>query len=364
MRLASRNSRCAGNLMITAPPVVPDTPSEEVLDHFLHDRNLHALPVVDRHCRPIGIINRLTIIDRFSRIFVRELYGRYSCTQVMDPNPLVVDHMTPLVELSELVVDKGRKAFSDGFIITENGLYLGLGSGYDLMREITEMQIIAARYANPLTGLPGNVPIAEQVEARIAAGERFSVAYCDLDHFKPFNDVYGFRSGDAIIRLLGRILMEVCDSKVDFIGHIGGDDFIVLFGSDDWERRCHEIIRRFDEERMSHFRIDHIEARGYDSEDRCGNLVFHPLTALSIGAIVVEHGDLPGYPEISEAAAEAKKMAKRTPGSSLFVERRQLWARSAAGVRRRQPGESWPHAVLSRGVNDRGGAPPTEVFPP
>jgi hypothetical protein len=92
--------------------------------------------------------------------------------------------------MSELVVKKGKAAFTQGFIITNEGRYLGLGSGFDLMREVTEMQIVAARYANPLSGLPGNVPIQEHLEhleRLLANGQTFVTAYFDLDQFKPYN---------------------------------------------------------------------------------------------------------------------------------------------------------------------------------
>jgi diguanylate cyclase (GGDEF)-like protein len=109
------------------------------------------------------------------------------------------------------------------------------------MREITQMQIHAARYANPLTQLPGNVPINEHIDRLLESGTRFWVCYFDLDHFKPFNDVYGYRRGDDVIQLTGNILTSNCDPDRDFVGHIGGDDFMVLFQSETGSsaaRRC------------------------------------------------------------------------------------------------------------------------------
>ena len=98
-----------------------------------------------------------------------------------------------------------------------------------LLKRITELQIRNARYANPLTLLPGNVPINEHVEHLLENYLPFTACYFDLDNFKPFNDLYGYSRGDMVIRLLGTILQSACNPQCDFIGHIGGDDFMIIF---------------------------------------------------------------------------------------------------------------------------------------
>ena len=313
----------AERLLIPAPSVSSSTPCETVLDLMLQHPELHAVAVVDDGI-PVGIIDRPAMLNRFIRMYSRELYGRLPCRACMDPDPVVVDRTTLIQELSELVVRKGKQAFTGGFIITDAGRYLGLGSGFDLMREVTELQIVAARYANPLTGLPGNVPIQEHAERLLEARTSFVIAYADLDQFKPYNDVYGFRQGDEIIRLVARLLTEYCDPQLDFVGHLGGDDFIVLFQSPDWEARCRSIIERFDAERMAHFSEEHRAAGGYVSEDRRGNLQHHELVTLSVGAVQVDAQVFRHFQEVTEAASAAKRVAKRQAGSQLFVDRRRL----------------------------------------
>jgi len=311
----------AEKLLIKAPAVPSSTPIETVLDLLLKEPDLHAVAVVEDGI-PLGLIDRPALLNRFIRIYSRELYGRRPCMDFMDADPVIVDRSTLIQDLSEAVVRKGKQSFTRGFIITDAGRYLGLGSGFDLMREITELQIVAARYANPLTGLPGNVPIQEQVERLLAASAAFIIAYADLDQFKPYNDVYGFRQGDEIIRLLARLLSEVCDPQIDFVGHLGGDDFIVLFQSPDWEQRCHRLIERFDKERLPYFKEEHRDAGGYVSEDRRGNLQHHELVTVSIGAAQVDPQFYVHFQQIAEAATAAKRIAKRQPGSRLFVDRR------------------------------------------
>jgi EAL domain-containing protein (putative c-di-GMP-specific phosphodiesterase class I)/GGDEF domain-containing protein/predicted transcriptional regulator len=311
----------ADKLVLNAPTVSPKSRSETVLNLLLTQPQLHAIPVVENRI-PIGIVNRSALVDRFSRIYTRELFGRRPCSIFMDSDPLIVDRHTSLEELSRLVVDKGKHSFSDGFILTDNGEYFGLGTGYDLMREISQMQINAARYANPLTLLPGNVPINEHMVRLIENKAAFAACHCDLDHFKPLNDMYGYRKGDEVIQASARIMADCCDPDRDFVGHVGGDDFIILFQSADWHERCQSMLDGFDTMVRQFFKPEHLAQGGYFGEDRRGNRVFFPLLALSIGAVCVEPGAFSNAHEISAVAAEAKKLAKRMEGSSLFVERR------------------------------------------
>lgn len=312
----------AGKLLIDAPALTPAHSNEAALDLFVANPSLHALPVVEAD-RPVGLINRYILIDHFSRVFTRELHGKRPCKQFMDHTPLIVDRSTPIEELSRLVISKGKATFTDGFIITENGRYLGIGSGFDLMEVIMELQITAARYSNPLTMLPGNVPINNHIQELLASGQEFWAAYCDLDHFKPFNDIYGYDRGDGIILLLAGILKDEICSGQDFLGHIGGDDFFILFRSDDWHPRCQAILDRFGRCTDEIFEPRHVKEGGYFSEDRRGHTVFHPLTSLSIGCVHVAPGVYPSHHEVSAAAAVAKKQAKKIVGNSLFVDRRQ-----------------------------------------
>ncbi|MGB9128664.1 MAG: GGDEF domain-containing protein [Thiobacillus sp.] len=312
----------AEKLVASAPSVTPQTPGQQVLELMMKHPDLHAVAVVENGI-PVGIIHRPALLNRFISLYAREIHGRKPCRNLMDADPLIVDKATRMIDLSELVVNKGKSAFTQGFIITSEGRYLGLGSGFDLMREVTEMQIVAARYANPLTGLPGNVPIQEHMERLLTNKHTFVTAYFDLDQFKPYNDVYGFRRGDDIIRLLSRILQESCIAELDFIGHIGGDDFVVMFQSLDWEIRCHGMLARFDRERLLLFNPEHVAAGGYYSEDRRGMMAFHALVTLSIGAVLVDPDHFHLYQEVARAASEAKRMAKRMDGSSLFIEQRQ-----------------------------------------
>ena len=317
-----KNGASIRKLLNKVAAVSPQLNNNEVYDIFLKEPKLMIIPVVDDGV-PLGLISRFEMIDHFARPYQRELYGKKSCSLFMDANPLIADHETSLQELSYTMVQSDAHHLFNGFIITEQGRYLGMGTGHDLMREITQMQINAARYANPLTQLPGNVPINEHIDRLLHSGSRFWVCYCDLDHFKPFNDVYGYRKGDDVIQLTGEILSGHCDPNRDFIGHIGGDDFMILFQSEDWETRCQAILERFAAAILAYYSTGDCERGGYISEDRQGKKVFYSLISLSLGVIKVEAHQYYTHHQIATQAAEAKKQAKKIHGNSLFLDRRQ-----------------------------------------
>ncbi len=331
----------ARSLLKAIVPVPMHASNATVIERFEADPSLDVLPVV-QGSQPVGMINRHSMVDRFARPFRRELFGRKSCDLFMDHAPLIVDQHATIQELAMMLSLAPRHYLLDGFIVTGDGEYLGVGSSHDLMGMITEMQISAARYANPLTQLPGNVPINEHVDRMLAAGSPFVAVYVDIDNFKPFNDTYGYRRGDDVIQTLARLLCEQVDERLDFVGHIGGDDFFVVFRSVDWEIRCWEIISRFAEAIANLLGIDERLRGGYMAENRRGELSFQASPTLSLGAVRVAAGECESHREVAAAASAAKKQAKKRArtadvepsGGSLFIERRRLGEGMGAGLPR------------------------------
>lgn len=307
-------------LVPTAPARVSDS-AVSVFMRFERDKETQSIAVL-RDERPVGLISRFDMVENMARPFRQEVYGRKPCTRFMDDDPLIVDIELSLQELSELIVHAHPRHLVSGFIIVSGGRYLGVGSARDLMREVTAMQMEAARYANPLTELPGNVPINKHIDKLLARGECCAIGYCDLDNFKPFNDVYGYAKGDAVIRLCARILADSCDEQRDFLGHIGGDDFIIVLRSEDWRSRCEQALARFAQEIRGFFSDDDLELGGYVTENRKGQPEFHPVTSLSIGVVEALPGMFANHLSVARVATEVKKKAKAIAGNSLYVNQR------------------------------------------
>jgi diguanylate cyclase (GGDEF)-like protein len=271
---------------------------------------------------PVGLVSRHQLMNMLASRYGRDLYGREPVVKFMEEQPLIIEKNQPLEEVSQIITGSGEFSGLHDFIITEKGCYVGIGTVHALLREITDLQIQHARHANPLTLLPGNVPINEHLEQLLQAGEPFAACYCDLDHFKPFNDHYGYRRGDQVICLLGRLLQEEADRRADFIGHIGGDDFMAVFRSENWLERCRRLIRRFDEEIAAFYDVEDRRKGGLTCENRDGSRRFFPFVSLSVGAVHSCCGPFDSCHAISTAAAEVKHQAKKIPGSSLFIDRR------------------------------------------
>ena len=318
----ARDSITARGIVQADPPLRSDQTNLEALKIFEDRPQLETVAVVNQKGIPVGLITRPELINNFARRYRHELFGKNPCTQFMDSKPLMVDKAATVQEVSKLLVTADRRHLMQGFIVLDNGRYSGIAYGQDLVRVITEMQLQAAKYANPLTQLPGNVPIHEHMDGLLKAKVPFCACYCDLDHFKPFNDIYGFSAGDAVIQMTAGVLSRVCDHDLDFLGHIGGDDFIILFRSRNWVERCENALSEFGESIRNFFSPDDLEQGGYYTENRRFEKEFHPLTSLSIGAVIIPPGLFTSYMEISRLASGAKKQAKLMPGNSIFVNQR------------------------------------------
>lgn len=306
-------------------PIFPDTTIENLSTRFSADHNLRAIPVVKNGC-PMGLIQRFQLTDKFAQSQHVAILDEKHSSDLMNAHPLLVEKSTPIDEVSQFLSQTDMQQFADSFIITEQGRYIGLGTSQDLLREITNSHISTSRHAHPLSKLPGSVPINEHIERLLQSGKSFAVCYGDLDYLKPFNDKYGYRKGDELIQFTSKLLSQTCDPTQDFIGHIGGDDFVFILQSKDWEHRCHRALASFAQTSSGLFDKQHRAMGGYKTEDRQSRIVHHPLPTLSIGVVWVTPKLFDSHYEIVEAVTTAKIMAKKKPGNSLFIERRQPYS--------------------------------------
>lgn len=289
LRVAASPGRLRHVPMLVATPVSPSTSNDEVAAIFKANPSWHSVAlVVDG--RPMGLIGRQQFLGRYAHQYFKEIHGRKACLDYANPSPTMIEVQSDVDELIGVLTSPDQRYLSEGFIYTRDGLYLGLGTGHQLVRQVTESRIEAARHANPLTLLPGNIPISEHVKRLHEAGASFVACYGDLSDFKPFNDHYGYWRGDEVIKLVAATLREHCDPQRDFVGHIGGDDFVVLFQSADWAERCSRIAEQFDCAVRQLYDDDARAKGGIVAEDRHGVSRFFGFISLYMGVVPVGQG--------------------------------------------------------------------------
>jgi diguanylate cyclase (GGDEF)-like protein len=179
---------------------------------------------------------------------------------------------------------------------------------------------------NPLTRLPGNISINRQIQGRLDRNESFALAYGDLDYFKPFNDKYGFSRGDEVIKITGRLILNIVKNRQprnSFVGHIGGDDFIYLVKTDNMEETSREIIDAFDRIIPTFYDPSDRETGFIASIDRQGVERTFDIMTISIGITDTKTRSFSHYGEITERASEMKKFAKQFKGSCFRTDKRK-----------------------------------------
>lgn len=183
---------------------------------------------------------------------------------------------------------------------------------------------------NPLTGLPGNLAIEEEGRHRLASGKSLAIAYIDLDNFKAYNDVYGVKQGDKVIRLLADLLVtgtKRFGNTVDFIGHVGGDDFMLMTTPEKAEKIFQYIAERFDERIRAYYSEADLKAGYITARDRQGNVKKFNFVSVSIVFLTDKNLETNQYPVVIQQLTEMKGFVKHNVdrskgGSVVFQDRR------------------------------------------
>lgn len=180
--------------------------------------------------------------------------------------------------------------------------------------------------ANPLTRLPGNTTILQRIQEMVDARQDFALAYADLDNFKSFNDKYGFSRGDEALMMTARVIVNTIramPAPFSFVGHVGGDDFVVMLPPDRIEEGCKRILANFDAIVPSFYDQEDRERGSIQSTDRQGKVQTFDLMSLSIAVVFNRDGSLKHAGQAAQIAAGLKKKAKEIPGSSYVLDRRK-----------------------------------------
>jgi diguanylate cyclase (GGDEF)-like protein len=261
------------------------------------------------------------------------------------PDLVLLDVMMPKLdgfEVAQRLRRDPRTSSSSIIMLTAKALssdkVLGLSSGADdyIIKPFDPVELLARvkgtlrraremRALSPLTGLPGNIRVQEEIRRRVSEEHPFALLYADLDHFKAYNDNYGFVRGDRAIQALARLVTETVHEiagPAGFVGHVGGDDFVILVEPDHAEVLAKSLCQRFDELAPTLYDAEDAERGSIEVRDRQGNPKSFPLLTISVGVATTLTRMFSHYGEAVAVATEMKQFAKRDPSSSYSVDRR------------------------------------------
>ncbi len=290
--------------VLTVGEIFTDTPDVESIV-VVHDNEV------------LGMVLKKNFMNMYASLYGKELYGKEPILKFMNRNILQVDKTLSLEEVSYRLTTS-LDQYTEEFILLDGCRLVGKARLIDLLHEITKLKVNRARYANPLTLLPGNVPIHKQLQKLFKQQLPLTICYFDLDNFKPFNDIFGFSKGDDVIILVAELLQDNIDVKTNFVGHIGGDDFVVIFRESRWKAKVRTILQQFDH-RIKAFYNGRMQDDKLIATNRQGNACTYDRMGLSVGAVVIDQPA--GFKDIdlSEEAAIAKHHAKCRQGSFLYI---------------------------------------------
>ena len=245
----------------------------------------------------------------------------FEVAQRLRKNPQTANTSIIMLTAKALSSDKvtGLQSGADDYIIKPFDPIELLARVKGTLRRAKEM-----RNLSPLTGLPGNIRIQEEIERQVREHHPFAVLYLDLDNFKTYNDKYGFVRGDRLIQGTARMLQDavMAYDQDGFVGHVGGDDFVAVVLPETAEDVATRVCERFDQDRALYYEDDDL-ARGFvRMEDRKGVEQDIPLVSVSIGIATTSKRAFAHYGEAVAVATEMKQFAKRDGGSSFAVDRR------------------------------------------
>lgn len=293
---------------------------ELVIEKFKSDQELSLIPVIDKHGSPMGIVHehrlKSIIYSQFGRSLIQNNSSNFSVLETYIEHIPIVDVTMPLEMIVELY---SLSQNAPGVLVMESSKYIGYLSAREMIEAVHERNLIRARDQNPLSRLPGNFMINEHIAHSFESAEKCVFCYFDFDHFKPFNDYYGFRNGDRVIILFAELMHKVLLNEY-FIGHIGGDDFFaggIIDNDARFELFCtlvRTLIDQFTQDVREFYSAEDRERGCIVTEDREG--VIREFKLLSVSAVIVYKGDnssIHSAEQLQKIFAIEKKNAKHSP---------------------------------------------------
>lgn len=284
---------------------------------FNENTRVQGIVVTDNEV-PISLITRTSFYEKMGTLYGYNLYMGRSIELVVNNDPLIVDYFQTITEVSKLAMERQEEQRYDYVIVTRNHKYIGIVSIQSLLMKLVEVQVTFASFLNPLTTLPGNHIIEEQLHS-IIQQDKFSILYFDLDNFKAYNDTYGFKKGDDLLQATAELLKREIVNRGYFLGHIGGDDFIAVINHYDLSSICEKIIEDFNEMIRYFYNMEHWVQQYIITENRQGIFEKINLVTLSIAIVTNEERPFENIEELVENAALVKKSCKKISESCYLI---------------------------------------------
>jgi EAL domain-containing protein (putative c-di-GMP-specific phosphodiesterase class I)/GGDEF domain-containing protein/predicted transcriptional regulator len=305
------------NICTATETIPPCSKVETVFEKLKHDPSSFGLCVVEDGI-VLGVVTKSRLVLQLSGRYGFSLNEKRNIASLMDCNFLAVDCQTPIDAVSQIAMSRPPEKLYDFIVVTKENKYLGTVTIKDLLQKTTEIEVVNAKYQNPLSGLPGNLIIDQKMKLCISEEKPYCIIYIDIDNFKAYNDVYGFENGDSIIKLLADTILSNLP-KEQFAGHVGGDDFVVILDSYEGASLCSMIIDEFDKKALQYYNPHDIQNGYIVAENRHGTIERFPLISLSIAGVSNSINQYSTVYELTEELAKLKKKSKQQSGSSCCL---------------------------------------------
>lgn len=294
----------------------------KVLECFNSNPGLQGIPIINDK-KLVGTIMKDKFYAKLGTQYGFALFLNRPISILMDKRPLIVDFHTTIDIVSKIAMTRTNDSLYDYIVITKDDNYYGIVTVKDLLQKTIELEVSYAKHLNPLSGLPGNMLIEKKLNELICNDFPFTVLYIDLDNFKAYNDIYGFENGDRVLQFTGRIITECIPEEIlknCFIGHVGGDDFIIAIDGFDNIKIIENIINAFDKGVREFYNLEDFQNGFVYSKNRHGEIEKYGILSVSIAGVTNRESSFKDIYQLSETAVKIKKKCKECWKSCFILE--------------------------------------------
>ena len=293
-----------------------DTKAVTVFECMQKQPEITEICIVDHEQKVCGLVTKQRINEYFGGRYGYSLYSKHTVGDLFHQDYLEVDSRMPIEVVSRLALIRPKSRLYDAIIVSDNGIYVGIVTVKDLLEASVSIQVERAMDTNPLTHLPGNTQIEHLISSHLFSKDPFSILYLDLDNFKSYNDAYGFENGDIMIKAIAKCMENAC-RKGEFIGHIGGDDFVIISNDYNLDQIFEHIIDNFQLCLKGLYSEEDYTNGEIHSQNRRGEPETFPLASISGALFTNEKISVQSMNDFSYKIALTKKASKKHIGNYL-----------------------------------------------